>query len=202
MEIIEWIRNQGPLFYVITFAWTFLEGETFVLFAGVAARMDILRLDLLIACAWIGSFCGDQCYFWLGRRYGKRLIERFPRMKPGVDSALGFLAKWNTLFILTYRFIYGVRNFSSVAMGMSPLPWLRFLWLNFIAAGIWACTFAGVGYAFGAAMGSMLEQNALAVLYSMLGLFLTLVVLKGGFALWKHRRDRRAALAASTTSNS
>jgi membrane protein DedA with SNARE-associated domain len=158
--------------------------------------MDILRLDLLIACAWIGSFCGDQLWFWLGRNYGNRLVARFPRLKPGVDSALGFLARWNTVFILTYRFIYGVRNFSSIAMGMSPLPWSRFLWLNFIAAGIWAVTFAGVGYAFGAAMGSMLEDTAHGFLYAMAALFGVVVAAKLVFFLLKRRRERRAALAA------
>jgi hypothetical protein len=37
MDFVQLIRDYGPVFYVITFVWTFLEGETFVLFAATAA---------------------------------------------------------------------------------------------------------------------------------------------------------------------
>ncbi len=191
MEILRVIEENQLYAYLGTFLWTFLEGETFVLFAGLAARQGALRLDLLIACAWLGSFMGDQMYFALGRRYGQRLLERFPRLRPGVQQALGWLEGSSTLFILTYRFIYGVRNFSSVALGMSSLPWPRFLFLNFFAAGIWACSFAGTGYLFGEALGAVLAETAHGFLFAMLALFVTVVGVKVLLA----RRRRRRALA-------
>ncbi|MBM3533839.1 MAG: DedA family protein [Alphaproteobacteria bacterium] len=177
MEIAETIREYGEWFYAITFVWTFLEGETFVLFAGLAARQGILRLDLLIAFAWLGSFCGDQLYFWIGRRWGDALLRRFPRWSPGVHAALDLLRRYNTWFILSFRFIYGVRNFSSFAMGTSGLPWPRFLVLNFIAAGIWAVTFAGTGYIVGATFEHLLDDLALAFGVVMLTIFVTVITM-------------------------
>ena len=134
MDIKQLIIDNGAWFYAITFAWTFLEGETFVIFAGAASSQGMLNIYVLIAVAWIGSFCGDQMYFFIGRRFGKRLLKRFPKLQGGVMVALDMLHKYHVVFILTYRFIYGVRNFASFAMGMSELPWSRFVGLNFIAA--------------------------------------------------------------------
>lgn len=160
MGIEQTIAQYGAYFYLITFVWTALEGETFVLLAGYAAAHGYLSLPILIACAWVGSFCGDQFYFLLGRRYGTRVLRRFPKWQPGVDRALRLLERYNTGFILSFRFIYGVRNFSSFAMGMSPLSWTRFLILNFIAAGVWAVLFAGSGYLFGEALSTVLGDAA------------------------------------------
>ena len=175
MDIAETIRDYGDWFYVVTFVWTFLEGETFVIFAGLAARQDILRLDLLIAVAWLGSFAGDQVYFWIGRRWGHALLRRFPRWSPGVHAALDLLRRYNTWFILSFRFIYGVRNFSSFAMGMSGLSWPRFLILNFLAAGVWAVTFAGVGYIVGATFEHLLGDLALVFGLVMLLIFAAVI---------------------------
>jgi membrane protein DedA with SNARE-associated domain len=158
--IEQTIAHYGGLFYLVTLVWTALEGETFVLLAGYASARGLLNLPLLVMCAWIGSFCGDQFYFFLGRRFGTRVLRRFPRWQPGVDRALRLLERYDTGFILSFRFIYGVRNFSSFAMGMSPLRWSRFLVLNFIAAGLWAITFAGGGYMFGEALSAVLGDAA------------------------------------------
>lgn len=189
MDILQLISDYGDLYYAVVFLWTFLEGETFVIFSGVAARQGILDLGTLIACAWAGSFLGDQCYFFIGRRYGSRLLARFPRWKGGVDKALSLLARYNAGFILTFRFIYGVRNVSSFAMGMSPIAWPRFAALNFVAAGLWAVSFAGAGYAAGKALEHMLGDIATGFGLFMLGAFL--------IALWLvPRLARRRAAAA------
>jgi membrane protein DedA with SNARE-associated domain len=173
--IEQTIAQYGGYFYPITIGWTALEGETFVLIAGYAASHGLLSLPLLIACAWLGSFCGDQFYFFLGRRYGTRVLRRFPKWQPGVDRALRLLERYDTGFILSFRFIYGVRNFSSFAMGMSPLRWSRFLALNFIAAGVWAFAFAGGGYMFGEALSAMLGDAAEILGLLALGVFIVVV---------------------------
>jgi membrane protein DedA with SNARE-associated domain len=175
LEIYELIAEYGRWFYAVTVVWTFLEGETFVIFAGAAAFHGFISLPPLIAAAWFGSFAGDQFYFFIGRRYGQRLLIRFPRWRGGVDLALGFLHKYHIGFILTFRFVYGVRNFSSFAMGMSDLSWPRFLALNFLAAGAWACTFAGAGYFLGQAFEAVLGEIARDFGLVMLAVFLVIV---------------------------
>jgi membrane protein DedA with SNARE-associated domain len=194
--LVDTIKEYGGLYYLLVFVWTFLEGETFVIFSGVAAREGLLDIWLLIACAWSGSFLGDQLYFLIGRRFGGRLLRRFPRMKPGVDKALSLLQRHSTGFILTFRFVYGVRNVSSFAIGMSELSWARFAALNFVAAGIWAFSFAGAGYLAGAAMQHVLGDIATGFGLVMLGAFLiaAVVVLK----LSKRRREAQIRTAGAS----
>ncbi len=191
MQVFDLIRDYGDLFYLLVTVWTFLEGETIVLFAGVASREGLLDLGTLIACAWGGSFLGDQLYFAIGRRYGASLLRRTPRLRAGVDKALSLFERYSTGFILTFRFVYGVRNVSSFAMGMSGITWARFAALNFVAAGLWAVSFAGGGYLAGAALQHLLGPLATGV---GLGLLAALILVTLGFAIAKRLR-RGASLS-------
>jgi membrane protein DedA with SNARE-associated domain len=190
MDINQLIAHNGACFYFIVFLWTFLEGETIILFAGFAAAQGLVDPLLLLICAWLGSFCGDQCYFWLGRHFGVRLLERFPRFRHGVDAALSWLERYDTGFILSFRFIYGIRNFSSFALGLSAVRWKRFLRLNFAAAGVWAASFVAAGYFLGHAFRAVLGDIARSFSIVMLAAFVAI-----GVGVWLlHRRQRRRHL--------
>lgn len=45
---------------------TLLEGETILLLGGFAAYQGYLALPWVILAAFIGAFCGDQLFFFLG----------------------------------------------------------------------------------------------------------------------------------------
>lgn len=204
MDIEKLIVEYQTWFYGITFLWTFLEGESFVIIAGAASFKGHLNIYWLIAAAWTGSFCGDQLYFFLGRRFGKRLLARFPRFEGGVQVALNMLHKYHTLFILTYRYIYGVRNVASFAMGMSELRWSRFIVLNFIAAGLWANSFAWGGYLIGKAFEAVLGDITQNFGYIMLGVFVfvvTVLTLIHWRAKKKYQKRKAAEAAASPTAD-
>src|SRR6266853_1639146 len=190
MDLNELIAQNGACFYLITLVWTFLEGETVVLFAGFAAAQGLVDPWLLLTAAWIGSFSGDQCYFWLGRRFGVRLLDRFPRWRHGVDVALHWLERYDAGFILSFRFIYGIRNISSFALGMSAVRWDRFLRLNFAAAGLWAASFVAGGYFLGHAFRAVLGDIARSFSLVMLGVFVAI-----GAGMWLlHRAQKRRQL--------
>jgi len=190
MDINQLIAHNGACFYLIAFVWTFLEGETVIIFAGFAAAQGLLDPFLLLVAAWLGSFSGDQCYFWLGRHFGVRLLDRFPRFRRGVDTALHWLERYDTGFILSFRFIYGIRNVSSFAMGLSAIRWERFLALNFAAAGLWAASFVAIGYFLGHAFRAVLGDLARSFSLVMLAVFALIAV-----AMWLvHRRQKRRIL--------
>ncbi|MDE2166451.1 MAG: DedA family protein [Alphaproteobacteria bacterium] len=194
MNVHHFIATHGAWSYPITFVWTFFEGETFVLFAAFAAAEGLLNAPLILVAAWFGSFAGDQCYFWIGRRFGLRVLARQPKWRGRVDSALAWLKRFDIWFILSFRFIYGVRNFSSFALGISGIDWRRFLILNFTAAGLWATIFVGVGYLTGHALEKMLGEVARDFGLVMLVVF-ALILIGAHVAHRLHRRRRRAAVA-------
>ena len=100
------------------------------------------------------------------------------------------LRRYSTGFVLSFRFTYGVRNFSSFAMGMSGLLWRRFLVLNFLAAGLWAVSFVGAGYTLGKTFGVALRQFADSFGLIMLGIFVMMALLLAVL----HRVQRRRIL--------
>jgi membrane protein DedA with SNARE-associated domain len=176
MDVDQLIAAHGACSYLIAFVWTFLEGETIVLVAGFAAAHGLLNPILLLIAAWLGSFSGDQLYFWIGRHFGVKVLRRFPRWRYGVESALRWLERYNSGFILSFRFIYGVRNLSSFAMGLSAVHWKRFLSLNFLAAGLWATSFICLGYFVGHAFHAVLGHLVRSFSLVMLGAFITFAV--------------------------
>jgi len=190
MDINQLIAHHGGCFYVVAFVWTFLEGETLILFAAFAAAHGLIDPWLLLIAAWLGSFSGDQFYFWLARRFGVTLLDRFPLWRHRVDAPLNWLERYDAGFILSFRFIYGIRNFSSFAMGLSAIRWDRFLRLNFTAAGLWALSFVGVGYFLGHAFHAVLGDLARSFGLVMLGVF---VAFAAGMSLL-HRLQRRRQL--------
>ncbi|HXQ49778.1 MAG TPA: DedA family protein [Stellaceae bacterium] len=199
MDVQRFILEHGAWSYLVTFVWTFFEGETFVLLAGFAAAQGVLSAPLLLLSAALGSFAGDQCYFWIGRHFGLRLMARHPDWRARVDRALSWLKRYDAGFILTFRFIYGVRNFSSFALGVSGIVWQRFLTLNFIAAWVWASVFVSLGFVCGSTVERMMGRVAHDFSVVLLALFV--VLLAGGHFVHKLsriRRRRRTAEAALT----
>jgi membrane protein DedA with SNARE-associated domain len=135
--------------YLAVLLGSVFEGESVVLAAGFAAHRNLLDLPLVMLVAAIGSAIGDQIWFQLGRRFGPRLLARFPKLAPGVAHATALLRRYDTRFIVGCRFIYGTRLAGPIAIGLSGVAPLRFALLNIAAAAVWAIVVAGLGYGFG-----------------------------------------------------
>jgi len=145
--VAELWADWGALAYLAAAGWAFFEGETFVLLAAAAGRATgLVDPWLLMLSVWIGSFLGDQLWFTLGRKYGSRAVRKIPGAERKMASAISFLERFGVLFVLTFRFVYGVRNVASAACGVAKMPWARFAILNFIAAGLWASAFVSAGW--------------------------------------------------------
>jgi membrane protein DedA with SNARE-associated domain len=118
----------------------------------------------LLVVSFCGSFAGDQLWFAVGRRYGAGLLARWPSLAGKAQGVFRLLDRYNDLFILTFRFIYGLRNISPFAIGMTHVSRGRFFVLNLIAALAWANTFVWGGYSLGRALETYMGQASQAIL--------------------------------------
>lgn len=131
---------------------TFVEGESIVILAGIAAGAGQLAFGTVVLCAVLGSMAGDQCWFHIGRRWGPRLIARRPAWTATAERILAKLGVRETFVLLTFRFYYGLRTVAPLMIGAARISPLRFLWLNLAGAAIWATTFTLGGYVLGEAL--------------------------------------------------
>jgi membrane protein DedA with SNARE-associated domain len=146
--------------YLVVVVGAFIEGETILLLAGYAAQQGALDVRLVLLLGFVGAFAGDQLWFHLARRHGSRWLERRPHLVAKATTTKRLLERHATLFILSFRFIYGLRNLGAVAVALSDVSTRRFFLLNAAAAAVWSILVIGAGYLFGEAAAAMLDQLA------------------------------------------
>ena len=156
MEIIstalleKLIKTYG---YWAVLVGTFLEGETIVIIGGFIAYVGYLKLSLVIPIAFVGSFSGDQLYFFIGRLRGSSLLAKYPRLNTRVDKIHRVIERYHDLIMLGFRFIYGMRIMTPFVMGLNPkVRTGRFVFLNAVGAVIWSVVISIGGYLFGTAL--------------------------------------------------
>ena len=129
-----------------------IEGETVVMTGGLLAHQGLLPIRGVMAAAAIGSFVADQAFFFLGRHFRSHRRIVALTSKPGFARALTLLERYPNGFILAFRFFYGFRTISPIAIGASEISARRFVLLNGLAAAGWGVLIAGIGYTFGQAV--------------------------------------------------
>jgi membrane protein DedA with SNARE-associated domain len=173
--------------YWILLIGTFLEGETVLVLAGIAAHEGLMSLPKVVAIAALGGFVGDQTFFLIGHLFGARLLDRFPKLKPGTERVRGLLHRFDALAIVSVRFLYGLRIVGPVAIGMSGIHWIRFLCFNLIGAILWASIIAYLGYSLGRTAGILLGRAGRLEQWALV------VILAVGAGAWFVLRRRGAA---------
>jgi membrane protein DedA with SNARE-associated domain len=158
IEFIKHIIEQYG--YLALFIGTFLEGETILLLAGFAAQSPQFNLDLRLVMffAFAGSLAGDQAAFFVGRHFGRRLVEKSEKWRTRTERVHSMLKKYHEILILSFRFFYGLRNLTPFVLGTADISVRKFFLLNAIGAAVWAATFASVGYLCGSLLENVLTR--------------------------------------------
>jgi membrane protein DedA with SNARE-associated domain len=143
---------MAHLGYLALFVGTLLEGETIVFLAGVAAHHGYLAFPTVVTVAITGGFLGDQILFYVGRRYGNRVLARFPALASRAPRIQERLKRWDVLAIVLVRFLYGLRMAAPVVIGSSGIAVWRIVVFDFVGCVLWGSTVAGAGYFAGEAV--------------------------------------------------
>jgi membrane protein DedA with SNARE-associated domain len=177
--------------YFAVFIGAFLEGETILALAGLAAHRGYMDFWAVVGIALVAGFLGDQFFFFLGRFRGTEILARFPDMQARAHRFDDLLARWHAPLIVGIRFMYGFRILGPIMLGMGRVPAWKFLVYNLIGATIWAPLIAGLGYLFGSALEAVLHDVKQYELWAAMALLLVFLCA----FLWHTVRARRREAA-------
>ncbi len=123
-------------------------GETALVAAGLLTRSGQLALPVVIGVAAAAAILGDNLGYWIGRRGGRRLLERDGWLAGHRRKALtkgdAFFAAHGAKTVFFGRWITGVRVVAAVLAGASRMRWSTFALYNAAGAVAWSATVAGI----------------------------------------------------------
>jgi membrane protein DedA with SNARE-associated domain len=193
MDLQTIIETYG---YAAILIGTFLEGETILVLAGLAAHQGYLALAWVILAAFLGSLGGDQLFFYLGRKHSQAVLDRRPAWKAKAEKVHKMMNRFETPMILSFRFLYGLRTVAPFVIGMSPVSAKKFILLNAAGALVWAAAVASGGYLFGHALEVFIGKLKAYEIYVIGGIAIV------GILIWifhfYRRRRRRAEFIAES----
>ena len=165
-----------------------LPGETILILASVAAyHGHHLKLRWLILVAVCACTIGDNIGYWIGRRGGRPLLERYKNFfhisEETIRTGEEFLQRRGSAAIFLARFIAGLRIVAGPLAGVLHMEWKQFLVANAAGALVWVTVIACAGYFFGRQFAAALRETEFVVLI--------IVVMGGLYLLWKNRQRAR-----------
>jgi membrane protein DedA with SNARE-associated domain/membrane-associated phospholipid phosphatase len=204
--IVDVAEALGPWTYALVGVMAFLEtgafvglvapGETVVIAAGVIAGQGEIDLIPLIGLVWVCAVLGDTTSFYIGRRLGRRFLERHgPRVKithERLEQVEGYFDRHGGKTILIGRFIGLVRALAPFIAGASGLTYRRFIPYSVVGTGLWSTVFCVLGYVFWRSFDQVAHYAGQAIL----GFGLTVGVIVGIVVAYRRRRDIHAWLLA------
>jgi membrane protein DedA with SNARE-associated domain len=184
-SLIEFIKDWG---YIAVFLGSLVEGESVILVACFMAHLGYLSLIKIMIIAFCGTLFADQALYYLGRYYGQALIQKFHRLHAPANRAFKLLHSWDIWFILSFRFIWGIRTISPIVIGSSGISPQRYTPLNLAAAIAWTLISCIGGYM----VSGIIEDIGLQVMKRYFGYFtISIIVIIVAVILFKRWMNRR-----------
>ena len=176
--------------YIAVFIGTFLEGEAILITAGFFAARGYLNEILVGVVAFAGAYVGHLFWFWLGRRHGVKLLDRFPRLRKHFGKGMRVFERYGAAAIIITQWLYGLRLTAAVILGMSRISTLKFVAYEALSCGIWAAVITAAGFYFGHAIEALFGRVENIEKYALGGIALVAIGL-WLYHQWKERREEQ-----------
>ena len=130
-----------------------LPGETALIAAAILASRGDLDIVPVIAIAATAAIVGDNLGYLIGRRGGRRLILRQPRLRPHAERMLAvgepFFQRHGPKAVFLGRWFAGLRIAAAWLAGIHRMRWPSFLFWNATGGIAWAVSVGVLAYALG-----------------------------------------------------
>ena len=164
-----------------------LPGELVLLLGGVLAAQDRIPLAAALAVGTAGALAGDSAGYWIGRRWGPRLLASAPGRRVGparLHHVESLLLRGGGRALFVGRCTAGARVVLPGLAGMLRLPYRTFTLWTGTAATLWATAHVLLGFLAGAGWRHIHH------LAGRVGLLLALAILIALTITWLLRRRR------------
>ena len=136
--------------------------ETALFSAGYLVWRGDLRWSLVLTVGIVSAVAGDNVGYWIGRRYGPDVLERFRRLiglsPQRFQSMRTFIWRWGPLGVFVARFIAGLRFLAGPLAGAVGLHFTAFMTANVLGALVYVPAVVVAGYAVGYGAGAYVER--------------------------------------------
>jgi len=174
--------------------------ESVLVLGGYLAWQHRLDLLLVILVGVVSASIGDNVGFWLGRRYGQRVVAKLPVPPARLDQAQRMMTRYGARAVFVARFVAGLRTVAGPLAGAGGLAPLRFFVANLLGAVCYVPwpVFAGFGIGYGLE-GYVEKLRAKLGLKEDLALFAAVLAVTGACivirAWFRERRGERPAVS-------
>ncbi|MDQ1574966.1 MAG: rane-associated protein [Microbacteriaceae bacterium] len=154
------LTGSGPYVLAIIIAFIFIEtgllfpflpGDSLIFTAALLTTRLMIPLPVLIIAVAAAAIVGDSVGYAIGRRFGRKLFKPDARILKTkyIDRADEFFARYGPQSLVLARFVPIVRTYVPPVVGMSTMPYRRFLLWNVIGGVAWGVIFAIAGFYLG-----------------------------------------------------
>jgi membrane protein DedA with SNARE-associated domain len=183
-----WIEMLQTYKYIIVIGGALLEGEMVLILAGAAAYHGYMALPLVMLISFIGATIHDTLLFFIGRFLGTKILNRPSRWKGRIQKVVNLIHKYDRYFIMSFRFVYGIRTITPIVIGSGAITFKRYFSLIIISAAIWAVAVSYIGYSCAMALEAILAHFEAFKKY----LALVLIIIIGiiyFFVRWRKKKN-------------
>lgn len=157
--IAETVNKLGVLSYIILFliifcetglvVMPFLPGDSLLFAVGAITATSKLNIELIIISLSIAAFLGDQCNYWIGRKFSKVLLKKQWIKTDHVQKTEKFFKKYGKITLVIARFFPIVRTFAPFVAGVGKMNYKTYLAVSAVSAIFWVTSISLCGYFFG-----------------------------------------------------
>ena len=124
--------------------------ETVLTVSGYLIWKGRLEVVPVILTAITSAVIGDNVAYWLGRRYGRRVLTRFIKVRPErIERMQQLVLRYGMVAVFVARFVAGLRFMAGPLAGSTGLSPVRFFIANLLGAAVYVPVAVGAGYAVG-----------------------------------------------------
>jgi membrane-associated protein len=182
------IIAAGVLMERSVFIGLIIPGDFILALGGVYASQRKMDLVGVIVVGCVAAICGESIGFWLGRKFGIRVVRRFPYigrwLAEKLEASKDFFRKHGGKTVAIGRYATAAGAFIPFSAGAARMKYWRFLAFDIPAIVVWATGISIFGYLFGENL-ALVDRVLSRFGYIVLGL---IVVLFLGRWLWKRWR--------------